>query len=63
MKMYFKILGITLLFGSQYAFLLPYYFSSTDWWEFLLGWFILLVIDPIIIWKLIKDFRIKKGVE
>lgn len=63
MKTYFKILGIALLFSLQYIFVLPYYFSSNNWWEFLLGWFILLVIDPIIIWKLTENYRIKKEVK
>jgi hypothetical protein len=29
--------------------------SSNEWWEFTLGWFIVLVIDPIVIFKLWKD--------
>jgi hypothetical protein len=29
--------------------------SSNEWWEFTLGWFILLIINPIVIYKLWKD--------
>ena len=55
MLLYFKTLAVILFFILQYVFVLPHYISSNDWWEFTLGWFILLVIDPILIYKLWQD--------
>lgn len=55
MKFYFKTLAVVTFFILQFVFVLPYYFSSNDWAEFTLGWFIVLVIDPIVIYKLWKD--------
>jgi hypothetical protein len=52
---YFKTLAVLLFFILQFVFVLPYYMSSNQWWEFTLGWFIVLVIDPIVIYKLWKD--------
>lgn len=57
MKTYFKILGIVLLFALQILFILPYYMSSNEWFEFVLGWFIILVVDPIIIYKIYKELK------
>ena len=51
---YFKTLAVLLFFILQFVFVLPYYMSSNEWWEFTLGWFIILVIDPIVIYKLWK---------
>ena len=55
MKFYFKTLATILFFILQFTWVLPYYISSNEWWEFTLGWFIILVIDPIVIYKLWKD--------
>lgn len=55
MLFYFKILAVLLFFILQFAVVLPYYFSSKEWWEFTLGWFIVLVIDPIIIHRIWKE--------
>ena len=55
LSLYFKVLAVLLFFVLQFIFVLPYYMSSSEWWEFTLGWFIVLVIDPIIIFKLWKD--------
>lgn len=52
---YFKTLAVLLFFILQFVFVLPYYMSSTQWWEFTLGWFILLVVNPIVVYKLWKD--------
>lgn len=52
---YFKLLGVLLFFTLQFIFILPYCMSSNQWWEFALGWFILLVIDPIVVYRLLKD--------
>ena len=52
---YFKVLAVLLFFLLQFIFVLPYYMSSAEWWEFTLGWFILLIIDPIVIYRLWKD--------
>ena len=60
MLQYFKLLGVLLFFLLQLTSVLPYYFSSNEWWEFSLGWFIVLVIDPIVIHRLYKEY--KKGV-
>jgi hypothetical protein len=57
MKMYFKILGIVLLFALQFLFVLPYYISANDWYEFFLGWFIILVVDPCIVYKIYKIYK------
>lgn len=57
MKTYFKVLSIILLFALQFLFVLPYYISSNDWYEFFLGWFIILVVDPIIIYRIFKELK------
>jgi hypothetical protein len=33
--------------------------SSNDWYIFTLGWFIALVIDPIVLYALLKDANVK----
>jgi hypothetical protein len=53
LKLYFKVLGVIVLFGLQIAVALPYYFSSSNWYDFTTGWFIVLVADPVIVWYLI----------
>jgi hypothetical protein len=55
LSLYFKVVAVLLFFLLQFIFVLPYYMSSSEWWEFTLGWFIVLVIDPIVIFKLWKD--------
>lgn len=55
LSLYFKVVAVLLFFLLQFIFVLPYYMSSNEWWEFTLGWFIVLVIDPIVIFKLWKD--------
>lgn len=57
MKTYFKVLAILLIFAIQFLFVLPYYISSNEWYEFLLGWFIILIVDPIIIYKIFKELK------
>ena len=57
MKTYFKVLSIILLFALQFLFVLPYYISSNDWYEFFLGWFIILVVDPMIVYKIYKEYK------
>jgi len=57
MKKYFEILGIILIFVLQFLFILPYYISSNDWYEFVFGWFIILVVDPIIIYNIYKMYK------
>ncbi len=57
MKKYFEILGIILIFVLQFLFILPYYISSNDWYEFVFGWFIILVVDPIIIYNIYKNYK------
>jgi hypothetical protein len=52
LKLYFKVLGVVLLFGLQFIFALPYYLSSNNWLEFTLGCFLIAVVDPIIVWHL-----------
>lgn len=54
LTLYFKVLGVIVLFGLQIVFALPYYFSSSNWYDFTVGWFITLVVDPVIIWYLIS---------
>ena len=55
LSLYFKVVAVLLFFLLQFIFVLPYCMSSSEWWEFTLGWFIVLVIDPIVIFKLWKD--------
>ena len=57
MKTYFKVLAILLIFVVQFILVLPYYISSNDWYEFFLGWFIILIVDPIIIYKIYKELK------
>lgn len=54
LTLYFKVLGVIVLFGLQIVFALPYYFSSSNWYDFTVGWLITLVVDPVIIWYLIS---------
>jgi len=58
MKGYFKFLGFATLFVLQLGWILPNLISSNDWMLFTLGWLILLVVDPLIVFLYLKQLKI-----
>lgn len=54
---FYKFLGFVVLFILQLGWILPNLISSNDWIMFGLGWLILLIIDPYIIYLFLKQLK------
>ena len=55
---FYKFLGFVVLFILQLGWILPNLISSNDWILFGLGWFILLIVDPYVIYWFLKQLKL-----
>jgi hypothetical protein len=58
MKTFFKFLSFVVIFILQLGWILPNLISSNDWILFTLGWFILLIVDPLIVFWYLKQIKL-----
>jgi hypothetical protein len=60
LKAYFKVMSTLLFIFVQVGIILPTLLSSNDWFVYSLGWFLILVINPVVLWWVLRRVKLRE---